>query len=120
VIDQFAHALKKALGLLERRGQIIEPQRRKVGRQQRPEGFVHQENLAVNVGDNYRLLGNTDMATELFQLVLHDKRAYRPELQHEVRHRLADQASRGDIGGRPRLGGALHQLMPLGERAPRR
>jgi len=116
MLKQRADAAQKTLRLLKCAGQIIEPRDRgMILRQQGLESLVHQQDAAVDAGDDHGLFRHPHMAAELLELVLRNQRTYGTKLQNDVGYRLTDQTRGGDIRGRPGFGRALHQLVPLCE-----
>ena len=120
-VEQLTYVPGEPIRRLEGRRKIVEF-RRFCGtmRQQGLERRIHKKNFALHIGDDDRLLADTHMAGELFELVLHDQCPHRAELQHDIGHRLRDRARGREIRLGPRIGRALDDLMPLREGASRR
>ncbi len=115
---QLGQAAADFAGVGQHLQQPVQRPRRGVARwQQAAEGIVGQQDPAARIGHDHRLPGQPHLPRHLRQLVLRDQQPHRAELQHHVRHRLADQAGGGEIGRTPGVGRALDQLVPLRERA---
>ena len=111
----------KRVGVDEMRGQIP---CRYCGRSRSPSSATKARwppgSAPSAIGDDHGLIGGADLPQDLVELILRDHDLHGAELHDDVGDARADHPRRREIGGRPGIGRALDDLMPLRERAARR
>lgn len=70
-------------------------------------GLCGQQKNALRIGNEDRLLGDTDLRADLGKLRLGDEHTDRAKLLDDVRDGFADQSGRGQIRGGPGIGCAF-------------